>query len=54
MLHDVDVQDGLLYASYWDDGLVILDIGNGIKGGSPSSPQLVSQFKYDLDKLYRG
>jgi len=52
-LHDVDVQDGLLYASYWDDGLVILDIGNGIKGGSPSSPQLVSQFKYDLDKLYR-
>jgi hypothetical protein len=53
VLHDVDVQDGLLYASYWDDGLVILDIGNGIKGGSPSNPQLVSQYKYDLDKLYR-
>jgi len=53
VLHDVDVQDGLLYASWWDDGLVILDIGNGIKGGSPSNPQFVSQFKYDLDKLYR-
>ncbi len=53
VLHDVDVQDGLLYASYWDDGLVILDIGNGVKGGSPANPQLVSQFKYDLDKLYR-
>jgi plastocyanin len=52
-LHDVDVQDGLLYASYWHDGLVILDIGKGIKGGSPSNPQLVSQFKYDLDSLYR-
>ena len=52
-LHDIDVQDGLLYASYWHDGLVILDIGKGIKGGSPSSPQLVSQFKYDLDSLYR-
>ncbi|MDQ3697591.1 MAG: Ig-like domain-containing protein [Gemmatimonadota bacterium] len=52
-LHDVDVQDGLLYASYWNDGLVILDVGNGIKGGSPSSPQLVSQFKYDLNELYR-
>jgi hypothetical protein len=51
-LHDVDVQDGLLYASYWHDGLVILDIGKGIKGGSPSNPQLVSQFKYDLDSLY--
>jgi len=52
-LHDVDVQDGLLYASYWHDGLVILDIGKGIRGGSPSTPQLVSQFKYDLDSLYR-
>lgn len=52
-LHDVDVQDGLLYASYWNDGLVILDVGNGIKGGSPSDPRLVSQYKYDLNALYR-
>ncbi|HJU67492.1 MAG TPA: Ig-like domain-containing protein [Gemmatimonadaceae bacterium] len=52
-VHDIDVQDGLLYASYWDDGLVILDVGKGIKGGSPSSPKLVTQFKYNLDSLYR-
>lgn len=52
-LHDIDVQDGLAYLSYWNDGLVILDIGNGIKGGSPSNPQLVTQYKYDLNKLYR-
>jgi hypothetical protein len=52
-LHDIDVQDGLLYASWWNDGLVILDVGNGIKGGTPSSPKFVSQYKYDLDKLYR-
>ena len=52
-VHDIDVRDGLLYGSYWNDGLVILDVGNGIKGGSPSNPQFVSQFKYDLDKLYR-
>ena len=52
-VHDIDVQDGLLYASYWDDGLVILDVGNGIKGGSPSNPQIVAQFKYNLDSLYR-
>lgn len=52
-LHDVDVQDGLAYLSYWNDGLVILDVGNGIKGGSPSNPQLVSQHKYDLNDLYR-
>ena len=52
-LHDIDVQNGLLYASYWNDGLVILDVGNGIKGGTPSNPQFVSQFKYDLEALYR-
>jgi hypothetical protein len=52
-LHDIDVQNGLLYASYWNDGLVILDVGNGAKGGSPSNPQLVSQYKYDLNFLYR-
>jgi hypothetical protein len=52
-LHDIDVQEGLVYASWWHDGLVILDVGNGAKGGSPSNPQLVSQFKYDLDSLYR-
>jgi hypothetical protein len=52
-LHDVDVQDGLAYLSYWNDGLVILDIGNGIRGGSPSNPQFVSQFKVDLNEEYR-
>jgi hypothetical protein len=52
-LHDIDVQDGLAYLSYWNDGLIILDVGNGIKGGKPESPQLVSQIKYDLVALYR-
>ncbi|HWA40447.1 MAG TPA: Ig-like domain-containing protein, partial [Gemmatimonadales bacterium] len=41
MLHDIDVQDGLAYLSYWNDGLVVLDVGNGVKGGSPEDPRLV-------------
>jgi hypothetical protein len=41
------------YLSNWNDGLVILDIGKGVAGGSPSSPQLVSQYKYDLNDMYR-
>ena len=53
MLHDIAVDDGLAYLSYWNDGLVVLDVGNGVKGGSPERPVLVSQFKYDLDALYR-
>ena len=52
-LHDIDIRDGLLYASYWNDGLVVLDIGNGIKGGSPSNPVMVSQYKYDLNAMYK-
>jgi hypothetical protein len=53
MLHDIDVQNGIVYASWWNDGLVILDVGNGIKGGRPDKPALVSQFKYNLDSLYK-
>jgi hypothetical protein len=52
-VHDVDVQDGLAYLSYWNDGLVIVDVGNGVKGGSPMDPRFVSQYKYDLNTLYR-
>jgi len=52
-LHDIDVQDGLAYLSYWNQGLVILDVGNGIKGGRPDNPQLVAQYRYDLNTLYR-
>jgi hypothetical protein len=42
-LHDVMVKDGLAYLSYWNDGLIILDVGNGMKQGSPDNPKLVSQ-----------
>jgi len=45
-LSDLVVRDGLAYLAYWDDGLVILDVGNGIKGGTPQRPRLVSQTRY--------
>ena len=31
-------RDGLAFVSHWDAGLVILDVGNGIAGGSPTNP----------------
>jgi hypothetical protein len=52
-VHDIDIKDGLAYLSYLNDGLIILDIGNGMKGGTPEQPKLVSQLKYDLEYLYR-
>ena len=51
-VHDIHIEDGLAYLSYWNDGLVILDVGNGMKGGSPEKPVQVSQLKYDLNALY--
>jgi plastocyanin len=51
-LHDIMVVDGLAYLAYWNDGLIILDVGKGMRGGSPENPKLVSQFKYNLSETY--
>ncbi|HUG01152.1 MAG TPA: hypothetical protein VML95_04780 [Longimicrobiales bacterium] len=45
-LHDVIVQDGYAYLSYWDDGVVVLDVGAGTHGGTPTAPAFVSQYSY--------
>ena len=42
-LHDVYVRDGLAFLSHWDAGLIILDVGNGMAGGSPTRPVEVSR-----------
>ncbi|MDX6384111.1 MAG: hypothetical protein QOK48_1684 [Blastocatellia bacterium] len=51
-LHDLYVKDGLAYLAYWHDGLIILDVGAGMKGGSPEHPKLVSQFRFNHYELY--
>ena len=51
-LHDLQVKDGLAYLAYWRDGLVILDVGNGMAGGSPENPKLVSQYRFNHYELY--
>ncbi len=51
-LHDLQVKDGLAYLAYWRDGLIILDVGNGIAGGSPENPKLVSQYRFNHYDLY--
>jgi plastocyanin len=51
-LHDLQVTDGLAYLAYWRDGLVILDVGNGMAGGSPESPKLVTQYRFNHYELY--
>lgn len=45
-LHDVWAEDGYAYLSYWDDGLVIADVGAGTHGGTPTEPVFVSRISY--------
>jgi plastocyanin len=51
-LHDLQVMNGLAYLAYWRDGLIILDVGNGMAGGSPENPKLVSQYHFNHYELY--
>jgi hypothetical protein len=51
-LHDIQVKDGLAYLAYFKHGMIILDVGAGIKGGSPENPKFVSQFTYNVQDFY--
>jgi plastocyanin len=51
-LHDVYVKDGLAYLAYWRNGLIVLDVGAGMKGGSPRDPKFVSQIRFNYHELY--
>jgi hypothetical protein len=44
-IHDVWVQDGIAYSSNWNDGVIMVDIGNGVAGGSPANPVEISRSK---------
>lgn len=51
-LHDVIVQDGYAYLSYWNDGVVILDAGAGTHGGTARNPTLVSRLDFDTPNTH--
>jgi hypothetical protein len=45
-LQHVAVDSGLAYLAYGDDGLIVLDIGRGIREGTMRRPRMVTQFRY--------
>lgn len=47
-IHDVWVDDGIAYSSNWGDGVVLIDVGNGIAGGTPSKPVKMAQYHYPI------
>ena len=46
-IHDVWVEDGIAYTSNWKHGVYIIDVGNGVAGGSPSNPVVMSNYSYE-------
>lgn len=43
-IHDTYVRDGIAFVSAWNSGMLIYDVGGSNHNGSPSSPQLISQY----------
>ncbi|HTO72479.1 MAG TPA: hypothetical protein VMJ30_01610 [Gemmatimonadales bacterium] len=41
-LHDSFVRDGIAFEFAWNTGVMIYDVGNGMSGGSPTNPVLIS------------
>jgi hypothetical protein len=42
-IHDTFVRDGMAFVFAWDEGVILYDVGHGIRGGSPSAPVEVSR-----------
>jgi hypothetical protein len=42
-IHDTFVRDGIAFVFAWNTGVIIYDVGNGLKGGSPASPVEISR-----------
>lgn len=51
-LHDVWADGRYAYVSYWDDGLVILDVGAGTHGGTALDPAFVSNVSYAMGNTH--
>ena len=46
-IHDVWVEDGIAYSSNWKHGVYMIDVGNGVAGGSPSNPVAIANYSYE-------
>ncbi len=44
-IHDIWIVDGIAYTSNWGDGVVLIDVGGGDRGGSPSNPVEIARFR---------
>ena len=46
-IHDTFVRDGIAFVFAWNTGVIIYDVGNGIRGGAPDNPVEISRLVTD-------
>ncbi len=51
-IHDVWVHDGVAYSSEWQNGVVVVDVGNGRWGGSIENPVYVTNVPYPVGSTH--
>ena len=51
-IHDVWVHDGIAYSSDWENGVVVVDVGNGRWGGTIENPKLVTNVPYPVGRTH--
>jgi hypothetical protein len=51
-IHDVWVHDGVAYSSEWENGVVVVDVGNGRWGGTIENPVLVTNVPYPVGRTH--
>jgi hypothetical protein len=53
-IHDTYVRDGLAFVFAWNTGVIIYDVGNGMRGGTPDAPVEVSSLVTAADGVAGG
>lgn len=51
-IHDVWVEDGIAYSSNWEDGVVLVDVGNGVAGGAPDNPVQFARYADPMGRTH--
>jgi len=51
-VHDVWVHDGIAYSSEWQNGVVVVDVGNGRWGGTIENPKFVTAIPYPVGRTH--
>lgn len=53
-IHDTFIRDGIAFVCAWNSGVYVYDVGNGIKGGTPAAPVLISNVVTATDGVSGG